>query len=162
MDTGGPMHERHINLRDIGIWHGTFQNYDKCCTSNTLIVYLLTLSCLRPPIWRVAANKLNKHSRIADKGWSSSFWGLGEALTTPPRQKTKCYEILIGEMLPLETKQSGGKILPNSDLRGGRVFLVEASCKRKRKRDILLGTWKVRSLYRAGSLKAESGRLWVR
>ena len=23
----------------------------------------------RPPIWRVAANKLNKQSRTADKGW---------------------------------------------------------------------------------------------
>ena len=32
-------------------------------------------------------------------------------------------------MLPLETKQSGGKILPHSDLRGGGgVFLEEASC----------------------------------
>ena len=39
-----------------------------------------------PPIWRVAANKLNKQSRTADKGWSSSL-GLGEALTTPPRKK---------------------------------------------------------------------------
>ena len=28
----------------------------------------------RPPIWRVAANKLNKQSQTADKGWSS---GLG-------------------------------------------------------------------------------------
>ena len=27
----------------------------------------------RPPIWRVAVNKLNKQSRTADKGWSSSF-----------------------------------------------------------------------------------------
>ena len=40
----------------------------------------------RPPIWRVAANKLNKKSRTADKGWSSSL-GLGEALTTPPFEK---------------------------------------------------------------------------
>jgi hypothetical protein len=39
-------------------------------------------------------------------------------------------------MLPLETKQSGGKLLPQSDLRGG-VFLDEAS--RRRKRDILVG-----------------------
>ena len=30
----------------------------------------------RPPIWRVAANKLNKQSRTADKGWSSSL-GVG-------------------------------------------------------------------------------------
>ena len=27
----------------------------------------------RPPIWRVAENKLNKQSRTADKGWSSSL-----------------------------------------------------------------------------------------
>ena len=30
----------------------------------------------RPPIWRVAANLLNKQSRTADKGWSSSL-GVG-------------------------------------------------------------------------------------
>ena len=30
----------------------------------------------RPPIWRIAANKLNKQSRTADKGWSSSL-GVG-------------------------------------------------------------------------------------
>ena len=59
----------------------------------------------------------------------------------------------MGEMLPLETKQSGGKILPHSDLLRG-VFLEEASCNRKKRRDILLGTWNVRSLYRAGSLTA--------
>ena len=43
-----------------------------------------------------------------------------------------------GEMLPLETKQSGGKLLPHSDLRGG-VFLEEAPRGRQRKRDIVLG-----------------------
>ena len=31
----------------------------------------------RPPIWRVAANILNKQSRTADKGWSSSL-GVGQ------------------------------------------------------------------------------------
>ena len=54
-------------------------------------------------------------------------------------------------MLPLETKQSGGKLLPHSDFRGG-VFLEEVS--RSRKRDILLFTWNVRSLYMTGSLTA--------
>jgi hypothetical protein len=29
----------------------------------------------RPPIWRVAANILNKQSRTADKGWSSKLGG---------------------------------------------------------------------------------------
>ena len=42
-------------------------------------------------------------------------------------------------MLPLETKQSGGKLLPHSDLRGGGgVFLEEVSSSSKRNRDILL------------------------
>ena len=27
----------------------------------------------RPPIWRVAVNKLNKQPRTADEGWSSSL-----------------------------------------------------------------------------------------
>jgi hypothetical protein len=60
------------------------------------------------------------------------------------------------EMLPLETKQSGGKLLPHSDLRGG-VFLEEVS--RSRKRDIFLGTWNVRSLYIPGSLTAAAREL---
>ena len=44
-----------------------------------------------PPIWRVAANKLNKQSRAADRGWSSSL-GLGEALTTTPCEKHNVME----------------------------------------------------------------------
>ena len=72
----------------------------------------------RPPIWRVAANKLNNQSRTADKGWSSSL-GVGRGANNSSPWETKCYEILIGEMLPLETKQSGGKTLPHSDLRRG-------------------------------------------
>ena len=36
----------------------------------------------RPPIWRIAANILNKQSRTADKGGTPA-WGLGEVLTTP-------------------------------------------------------------------------------
>ena len=61
-------------------------------------------------------------------------------------------------MLPLETKQSGGKLLPHSDLRGG-VFLEEAPRSRQWKRVIVLGTWNVRSLYRAGSLAAVTREL---
>jgi hypothetical protein len=70
-------------------------------------------------------------------------------LTTPPREKTHVENYSQNEMLPLETKQSGGKLLPHSDLWGG-VFLEEVSRSRKWKRDILFGTWNVRSLYRAG------------
>jgi hypothetical protein len=76
----------------------------------------------RPPIWRAAANTLNKQSRTADEGWSSSFRGLGEVLTTPPREKKpKCYIIFTSEMLSLETKESGGKVLPHSLLLVGGV-----------------------------------------
>ena len=58
--------------------------------------------------------------------------------------------------LPLEIKQSGGKLLPHSVLRGG-VFLGEALCKIYR--EMKLGTWNVRSSYRAGSLKAAAREL---
>ena len=68
----------------------------------------------------------------------------------------------MGEMLPLETKHlSGGTLLLHSDLRGG-VPLEEVSYHRKGKTDTLVGTWNVRSLYRAGSLMAvakEHGRI---
>jgi len=59
-------------------------------------------------------------------------------------------------MLALETKQSGGKLLPHSDFRGG-VFPGEAS--RSRQRGMKIGTWNVRNLYRAGSLKAATREL---
>ena len=59
-------------------------------------------------------------------------------------------------LLPLETKQSGGKLLPHSDLRGG-VFLGEAS--RKIHREMKLGSWNVRRFYRAVSLKAAAREL---
>ena len=56
-------------------------------------------------------------------------------------------------MLPLETKQSAGKIFQQSDLRRG-VFLEEASRTRQRKGDVLLGKRSVKELYRVGSLTA--------
>ena len=51
------------------------------------------------------------------------------------------------------------KYSPTQISEGGGVFLGEASCTRKRKRDILLGMWNVRSLYRAGALKAAAREL---
>ena len=49
---------------------------------------------------------------------------------------------------------------------GEGVFLEEVSRSRKRNKDILLGTWNVRSLYRAGALKLEgvvgTGWSWLR
>ena len=41
----------------------------------------------------------------------------------------------------------------------GRVPLGEVSCHRKWKRDTLVGTWNVRSLYRSGSLMAVAKEL---
>ena len=62
-------------------------------------------------------------------------------------------------MLALETKQSGGKILPHSVLPGGGrgVFAGEAS--RRRQRGMKIGTWNVRSFYRVGSFKAAGREL---
>jgi hypothetical protein len=63
-------------------------------------------------------------------------------------------------MLPLETKQSGGKLLHHSDLRGGGgVFLEKVSRSRKRNRDILLGVETGWSWLRIGT---GGGHLWVR
>jgi hypothetical protein len=69
------------------------------------------------------------------------------------------------EMLPLETKQSGGKLLPHSDLQGG-VFLGEtprANCyieeyrqkqkTQKENHSFKIGTWKVRTLNQGGKLE---------
>jgi hypothetical protein len=72
---------------------------------------------------------------------------LDEALTTPPREK-----ILLGNIHGRDA--SSGNNSPE-----GGVFLEETSRNRKRKRDILLGTWNVRSLYRAGSLTAAAREL---
>ena len=36
----------------------------------------------QPPIWRVAANKLNKQPWTADKGWSTSL-GVGRGANNP-------------------------------------------------------------------------------
>ena len=44
-------------------------------------------------IWRVAANILNKQSRTADKGWSSSLV-LGEMLTTPHSNHVSSHETI--------------------------------------------------------------------
>jgi hypothetical protein len=72
----------------------------------------------RPPIWRVAVNKLNSSRRQPTMGGPPA-WGLGEVLKTPLRKK-RMLRITHVEMLLLETRQSGGKLLPHSDLRGGR------------------------------------------
>ena len=68
----------------------------------------------------------------------------------------------ICEMLPLETKLSADKLLPQSDLRGGGVFLEEMSCRcynkkewkeQKEHHSYKIGTWNVRTLNQGGKLE---------
>ena len=58
-------------------------------------------------------------------------------------------------MLPLETKQSGSKLLHHSDLRGWSVSRGNIT---QQEKGLFLGTWNVRSLYRAGSLELAQDR----
>ena len=61
-------------------------------------------------------------------------------------------------MLALETKQSRGKLLLQRLSGGwGVVFLGESSCSRQK--EMKIGAWNVRSLYKAGSLKAPAREL---
>jgi len=54
----------------------------------------------RSPIWRVAANILNKHSWTATRGGPPA-WGLGEVLTTPHHKNVSCYELFTKNALDL-------------------------------------------------------------
>jgi hypothetical protein len=47
--------------------------------------------------------------------------GVGQGANNASLSKTLVKKHSQGEMLPLETKQSGGKLLPQSDLWGGSV-----------------------------------------
>jgi hypothetical protein len=84
-------------------------------------------------MWRVAANKLNKQSRTAEKGWSSRL-GLGEGLTIPLRKKKKRQVVTkcdVGSQMWTETLERPGQ----------------------RKMDMRFGICNVKSLYRTGSLR---------
>ena len=81
----------------------------------------------RPPIRRVAANILNKQSRTADEGWSSRL-GVQRGANKPSLLKPTFSN--TSEMIPLDTKQSGGKLLPIR-ISGG-VILGESSRNTKR------------------------------
>jgi hypothetical protein len=74
------------------------------------------------------------------------------------RNREKC------EMLPLEMKQSGGNLLPHSDLRGGGEMFLEGKPrgrsysedykqkqkKRKEHQSFKIGTWNVKALNQGG------------
>jgi hypothetical protein len=79
-------------------------------------------------ILRVAANILNKESRTADKGWFSSL-GFGVGLTTA-RRKNKLF---------------------TKDHKKPRTWTDSLDKRPKRKKmNMIFGTWNVRSMYRAG------------
>jgi hypothetical protein len=88
-------------------------------------------------IWRVAVNILNKQSRTADRGWSSSL-GAGRRLTTPTVKI-----IFVAKYF-----------------QGPRKWTDSLARHKHRKMDMRFGTWKVTSLYRAGSLKIVARELW--
>jgi hypothetical protein len=91
----------------------------------------------RPPIWRVAANILNKQPRAGDKGLSSNV-GVERGANNSSSQK-----------LSLVTKR----------IRFPRTWIdpvVQRTCKQW-KRDMRLGTWNVRSLQGQVHLQRQPG-----
>ena len=91
----------------------------------------------RPPVWRVAANILNKKSQTADKGWSSNL-GVGRGVKTPQRKSVYCYEILKDK---------------------GRIWTDNLVRPKQRKRNMRFGACNVWNLYRSGSFIAAAREL---
>jgi hypothetical protein len=82
--------------------------------------------------WTVAANILNKQSWTADRGGPPAC-GLGVGLTTPHRKNK----------------------LVTKTLKKPRTWTDSLDKRpRRKKMDMRFGTWNVRSMYRAGSLRA--------
>ena len=79
----------------------------------------------RPPIWRVAANILNKQSLTADNGWSSSLL-VGRGANNSSLLKRILLRYIHRQSLGL-----------------GLILLVRP---KQRKRDVRFGAWNVRSL----------------
>jgi hypothetical protein len=88
-------------------------------------------------IWRIAANILNKQSRTADSGWSSSL-GVGRGANNPSPQNSL--------------------FLTNhyAQPRNRTDYLAQP---KHRRMDMRFGTWNVRSLYRSGSFKTVAREL---
>ena len=87
-----------------------------------------------PPIWKVAANILNKQSWTADKDWSSSF-GLCEVLSAPHLKKPG----IVTKLKPVPRAWTDTLVRP-----------------KQWKTDMRFGTWNVRSLFMSGSLNSSS------
>jgi len=83
---------------------------------------------------------------------------LGEVLTTPLRKKHMLR--ITHKLRCFLWRQNNPEVnYSPTPISGGGVFLEKVSRSRKRNRDILLGTWNFRSLYRAGSLMAAAREL---
>ena len=67
-------------------------DHDKSVPVTTAWRFLRLRMKERPPIWRVAANKLNKQSRTADEGWSSSL-GVGRGANNASPWKPMLWNI---------------------------------------------------------------------
>jgi len=91
----------------------------------------------RPPIWRAAANILNKQSRSGDKVWSSNI-GVERGANNSLSQK-----------FSLVTKR----------IHFPRTWTDPVVQRKQWKRDIRFGTWNIRSLYGSGSLTAATREL---
>jgi hypothetical protein len=85
----------------------------------------------------VAANILNKQSRTAGKGWSSSL-GVGRGAATPHRKHffivTKCFK-------------------------APRTWIDSLARPKQWKKDMRFGIWNIRSLCRVGAIKSVVGEL---
>ena len=70
--------QMEVNIISIEVYKGSVAIYPrvKWVPATTAWRVLKLRMEERPPIWRVAANILNRQSRAGDKGWSSS-WGVG-------------------------------------------------------------------------------------
>jgi hypothetical protein len=75
-------------------------------------------------IWRVAANILNKQSRIADKGWPSSL-EIGRGLTTPHHKKVARYEMLqrASELIKARRMRWAGHVARMGEVRGAYILV---------------------------------------
>ena len=88
----------------------------------------------RPPICKVAANKLNKQSRTADNGWSSSL-GVGRGINNASPWKPMLSNIHKARCFLWRQTNPEVNYSPTR-ISGGGVFLEEVPRSRKQKRDI--------------------------
>ena len=116
------------------------------------LIYLFLVSST----WRVAANILNKQLRTADEGWSSSL-GLGEVLTTPPREKKTLLRNIHKARSFLWWQNNPEVNYSPTRISGGGVSRGSIT---QQEKGLFLGTWNV-SLYRAGSLTAAARKKWI-